>query len=825
MTSQKSLKNNVNFKDFLRSLREAAIPSVLAFFVLFFAVAYPVINYIGTKTFKQEIEHKRVLMFLGDYTIFAEEPNLLTFGMFGLGVLTAFLLFTFLTRKNQVNVYLSLGITRTRLFINRICASALAFFLVSFIPTTVSLFINIASFGLSKQLISVYFYLSFLFFVTAMAGLAIGSFAAMIAGNVIETGLTVFSVSVTPSILYSAFETAKYYMLRGYSQDTLETSHRNILIPFTFGYDMNAELAADGSNSSVFYNPIGAVAGVLDRDLPASKYKVPSELIIDRGFIIPIVVWVVISVVLIVLAGVLINRRKAENSNSLGKFGTANFINSLFAVSIATVAMADSLGYDYSEVPSSFLYNNIVILILIYLAVTLIVYFLVQLILRRKIKGTLKSLTFYPLICCTGILCIFTLATGYFGQYNKLPEVSQIKSIAVADNNLNGIFYNSVSPYFTVTEAADTADKELVAELFEMVSKNENSEKSDLVSTVYFKIVDKDSNVEYRRFKVFNNETYYNFLEKFMDSAYFDKILENNLLKSKSSDASDEQINYYGVMYDKYSPVYSDSFWYYTDSSLLFEGNPDEGDNIISEPAELCKHLYNDLKDMTFKDIMLNPKQPLGILTTSYPEPKESGNDILDKSAYAMYYYGDYYYDGSNGDGDEDKTGIYFLPSYTSIQLYPQMKETVSYLESIGMIKKTFNKNVKEVFVTDSKLSASKAVDLFINIKNNRSMYGYSMYAYSETVFKCDDPISYVKNIQPYIDVKMTAYEGLLNMYTECGHPLEKITDAQRIEKVISNSVPFYLNAADNGRYAYVVYEDNTVTYFYIPEVNLSNVK
>ena len=120
MTSQKSLKNNVNFNDFKRSLKESAMFPVIALLVLLFSVTFSVMNFVtSTKFIQSEGFGKVSQIFLPNNNLFADVPEYLFAGMTFCGLFMALKSFYFLLSKKRVNVYLSLGVTRTRMLVNR----------------------------------------------------------------------------------------------------------------------------------------------------------------------------------------------------------------------------------------------------------------------------------------------------------------------------------------------------------------------------------------------------------------------------------------------------------------------------------------------------------------------------------------------------------------------------------------------------------------------------------------------------------------------------------------------------------------------------------
>ena len=89
MTSQKSLKNNVNKNDFKRSLIGSLPFPLIAFAILFTMVTIPVFQYVTAEEFLMAKEHTEISMFIKEHSTFYYSFDLLPIGMVICGMLTA----------------------------------------------------------------------------------------------------------------------------------------------------------------------------------------------------------------------------------------------------------------------------------------------------------------------------------------------------------------------------------------------------------------------------------------------------------------------------------------------------------------------------------------------------------------------------------------------------------------------------------------------------------------------------------------------------------------------------------------------------------------
>ena len=328
MTSQKSLKNNVNFNDFKRSLLGSVLFPAIAFVVIFFFITAGIIDFFYGPTSDLVIKSDYVYIFFTQTSMFYSAFEMLQTGMVLCGMMTAAKSFYFLLSKKQVNVYLSLGVTRTRMFFNRLGAGAISLFTSVFVPFTVTYLINMAELGVTSQLRNVYLYVVFSLFVASMVGFAISSFAMMVTGNIFESVLTTGIISFLPTIGVNLFYGARDVILKGFVYDSHYYDNVMFLNPFTF--INNSEQRANNDTIILTINRITNSFQKTDM-VDGATLK---DYAIDWDFIRPVAIWFVIAVAITGLALFLFNKRKAEHSNSLGKFAVSRIINGTLAICI-----------------------------------------------------------------------------------------------------------------------------------------------------------------------------------------------------------------------------------------------------------------------------------------------------------------------------------------------------------------------------------------------------------------------------------------------------------------------------------------------------------
>ena len=832
MTSQKSLKNNVNFNDFKRSLKGSLPFPAIALAVLIVFAVFPVVSYFYNTTRQPGTPYDLVYIFFDSSSLFYTAFELLQVGMVLCGMMTAAKSFYFLLSKKQVNVYLSLGVTRTRMFINRLVSGAITLFTSVFVPFTIIYLMNVAELGATAQMTNIYVYIVLSLFVASMVGFAISSFAMMISGNIFESAITMGTASFLPTLVVNLFKGAKEQMLKGYVYNYNEYSITPFLSPFSFINN------SDPNPISGDYSPVNINQVVMSFNKQnLVKGEIPKEYLLDWYFVLPVIIWVVIAIALIVLAFVLFNKRKAENANSLGKFAISRTINGAFAVVIACFFCVGVLYYELGPIGVT----------LLAVGLSFVAYFVLQLILTRKLKKSLKSLSACAVFMALFVGLIAFMETGYFGAYNKLPEKENIKYVSLTvpvDFSYN---YPNVGGRYVVS--TNTDDISMAMSLFDEVKKDDGGYALG-IHTITFEFKTKDGETFLREFSIWSPDLYNEYMKTVVNSKFFDGVLEYNFLgfdennKSKNGEYTvavnpngigntSEAVgafNYYdSQLLVDYVPVdnesntdYKEYINEYGEQVIDYEG---ERDFLIMKGDELATAIYNDLSKMTYEQLLKNNSEPFGVLgwEQSYVCKADDVVNPVNDEEIELYYYGE----------QKDVAGIKTV--YSWLNIYPEMTETIAYFKNNKIeYTATYNVPVKQVLYTDSKLDFGDAqrqfIDEAVKVQGKNDHYKtyfsipagripnvtyYGANALSDSLFF---------NLSWYLSEKITKEELIKKVYADIGHPLG-VVDAEKQDAVVSSSVGNYEIHNDNGRVIFIIFEDGSMIEKYLPEANVNVLK
>ncbi len=816
MSLHSSFKNETNIKDFKRSLLNSIFFPAITLIVMFFSVAWPVVDEVARKPQITELFNRITLMrFIPNESEFL--MPLIQIGFVLCGMLTAAKSLGFLMSKSKSNVYLSLGVKRSTMLVNRFVASAIPMFVAAFVPLFIVYAVNLMVFGSFLYSTQIFLYALSLAFVSGLAGFSITALMMSLSGNIVEALIATYAFSkigITTANLIDKLSVEYMQGIMPHWKSSLWLSPReditwvNILSPWSMAFDFNKN-HYDRWHSNAEYR----IGEMLMEGKPFSAFKVTEDVQIDFGLVLPVIIWFVFSIVFVAVATFLLNRRKVENAGTLGKFNFPRVTIGVYVFCVSAVGVANLLAEDISLKSA----------ILISLAVAFVAFVIVQAVMLRSFKPVLKSLLEFALL--TGVFMVIASAvnTGVFGLYNRMPDKSDVKSVSVdIQTGSNSFFnhwvdyipngYNGELIYNPYIESETDESKETVFDVCKLLSVEKIIPGEDYLAEITVSIRDNDGDVKYRIYQIYNEETFLKYLRIVFDSDFFDMTLKNDLIVNHFEDET---------------PYYRACDWHVSDSDLL--ETADKELFKVADSAELCDALYKDLSVMTFDQIYRNNKMPVCILLpdTHLSHLPWLADDTLMPNTENLW--GDNFMYGI-GSEEIETYGYYTVEGF--IPVYREMTNTIKYLEKIGYDINSETLEIKEILYTDSKLSCYDATIKWAEVNEDGGQTGI----YSETVFspfaEARAPYSVFSDyraipfskwmIEAFVTKETTAYDLLKEIYDDNGHPLTSVTDKEKTAEIIENTAVEYFTPADDGRYIYVIYTDGKMLCYYVPEANVS---
>lgn len=816
MISPRYSNDRVDANDLKRSFLSILPYSVIAFIALIMFHVQPVLSYVFSESFKTEKMQKSVLFnFLGSDSTFS---SFIQIGMVLCGMLMAFTMFQFLLKKKSVNVYLSFGMTRSKLYINRLFAAVLSLFVATFIPTFLTFIINLVSFGASSALTSLFCYMFLMEFVSGLAGFALASAVMTFSGCTIEAVITTIGLSALPTFISGTIDNLST-MVRGYvynaGADIARATGGNLFNIWTFAVDAEK---LNGKSTEFTYEKTFVLLGKLTKK---SEFK--AFQCVDMEVLAPILMWLAISIILIAVGTVFMNKRKSENSNSFGKFYLASASNGLLVYMVVVNALASVLKYAYADNYRSPLHQNLSLILLIVFGATILAFFLVELILRRNFKATLKTLPVYALAFAVTIFAFVYYGTSCFGAYNKLPDISQIKSVSmdIKDNRGTKLQNTAIQSTFRSENAEDI---KTAYAMFDMVKADKHYKGAEYEGSIGFKIVLKDGTEINRRYAVYTSDVYNKYKRTVYNTQFFKDFLKQVLVDGKATSEDDSYINEYGYgyempTYDKAESSYQNNEeWYYVGPSYLvdnyYTNSTTANLDTIEDIDGLKEAIYKDYIAMSYEDAYTNTRIPVGAIATAIEVAKNTNTKLNGKYGY-YYEEGTYYSDLEATQQKEDK--CVKGSAFSSFYIYPNMTNTIKFLNDNGLMPLAYTGKVKEVYYADTSYSANKIISHYAD--GSKLENKYEAFDFSQALSV--DNYGAVEEGKPET---ISYMDFIKNAYTKAGLTLNTVS-GDKANEIASKAIPYY--APDHGveikgRHILIVYDDNTITSLYVPEGNMA---
>lgn len=812
MTSQRFLNDQVNSRDFLRSLLGACKAPIVTILFLSFAVIGPVVEF--AKTLKKSLQYmeliknKEIISYFGGI----KNPNEYSdstpyaFLMIICGMAIALSLFSFAFKKNSVNVYFSVGLTRTRMFLNRLAAGTIWIFAVAIIPYLTVFLMNVGMFGFHSHQLKLFAYFTLIMFIRGMSGFAIGALAAAVSGSAIEMVITTGATSVIallPAVLLDEFKSS-----------------------FLSGY-----VANNGSESLMLFSPWTGLLGNEDVNglITKTDKKIPEEFLLNfKDDFFPIIFWIVAAMVIFAVALLLFKKRKNENAASFGKFAVASAINGSAILLISELILTDLFSSLYGRGQI----KNVALCIILTAAISFIVFFVAELIIRRNFKAVIRILPVYGGIAFVTLASLLVIGTGYFGTYNKLPEAKDIEYISMSyDDPLTTFTYmaNVYSPEDYDKEndysckSSNPEDIKMCIEQFNKV-KTEKRDGRTAIDTASFVIKTKDGKFTARTFPVYSEETYSSYNKAVFDSNYFHSIIKMRLNEMMNGGAvKSENTVTYGENGVEYVDQYIETDFYdYYNGNLLANAETSGYETAVYGSSfemteELKDALYEDLCNITYDEYYGNKGKPQGAIVASAYTPMLETHEYHAEELWLNFYT---YY----GDSDAEKVSKKTAVAYRAILVYPQMAKTAELLNETEQMPQTAQ--VKAVICPDKKLTLT---DAFKNVRGDYYVY-YSCVTNS-TVFtsygqssRASDYYMNSDEVSKIFGGKMTGtYLDFIEIiYGANGVNVTRIDDKTKAQKISDEAYSVYNTYNDNGRCIFVIYDDGSVIAKYLPENSLA---
>lgn len=612
------------------------------------------------------------------------------------GVLAGICTFNFITSKKMVNVYYSLGITRTKLFCGKYFSGLFLIFIAMLLPMLVLFIGNIATVGYSASLLKavIYYFLKFTF--TAFTSYTITSAVFAAVGTTFETAIFSAIILFIPDIFLYSIQALMDKFLFGnpYGDDFIYANS------WYYGDGTAASSLPEKFSwlSPVFWGQDQIIEFAVSNK--ANEKELVPAIAPDFGYAF---IWLAICVAVFFLSVLLFNKRKAE---ICGFIGTNRYLNSAVSLLAAFAAFCILVQ----------LFDDFVLGLVVGAAAFAFVHLLLEIIVLRDLKKFAKGLYKLPVGIAVSIAIVFIFNAGLFGFSQKIPDVSDIKSVAVTfvgTNSEYGLFseggytwqwyelgYYEYSDCIT-GEFKTEKDINAVVEAHKSIVESDESERS-LSNDIQFVYTLKDGSTLERSFDSVSPESYKKvlFLE---DCDYYTEALVNyfkgDIKEFKSYEDSPEYV--FALAQTTLRESYTVKLYsMYFDKE--FEVNLNETDRV-----KLLDALYEDLLDRSAQEKYYPEEAPVAFIyyldqynyygASEYLVPADDETTVTEIDYSAKYADGTWY-------------GSMWDPGFTT-HITTDMTNTIQVLKDIGLYDKL---TTAPEFVSAEVIDAQTAVNTAI---------------------------------------------------------------------------------------------------------------
>lgn len=496
--------------------------------------------------------------------------------MVGIAILTLYL-FSFIHSKIAVDVYHSLPVKRSEIFIANLMAVmtyVIAFLILFYLPVSIySMFLLGNTNCIAVILTDLVFH-----FVVALSIFSITAFACVNVGTVIDSIIYTLALVFGFLFVYIALTSTIVSDLEGfYYNDFLQELYIYLSTPILFYTNIL-------NNTSYSYN---------------DGYISYANLFSD--IITPTLVWIFISIGLIILSIFIYKRRKSEKAQTVGEIGLLQLLIRTGGAYIGGVGLTYILRESFSV-------NSYFALCIITLFSTLLIFALLEIILNRSVAKMFKNMHIGAILAILVTLLTYSITSGFYGYADKVPDAEKVVSVEFYSRSL------SYGYYFTENDDA-TLDNVMLISEDETVIENIIKLHQNLVDTHDFDQI-------YNYYTGSTDNTYVSF-----QVAYH---LENGTVMTRSFYQNVETPVLEEVMINlissedflsnnPFNETYSDTIFGLELSNANINSDTSSSKNVLNYKDEFVEALYNDIM-ATSTDTLLSPRTKQFSLYVSFNE-------------------------------------------------------------------------------------------------------------------------------------------------------------------------------------------------------------
>jgi hypothetical protein len=328
-------------------------------------------------------------------------------------VLIGLINFNYLFKKNRVNVYMSLGMTRKKQFLSRYFAGVIMLLPQIVIPMLFGVAFNLLAYGSSVVLVSAFFYYIFGYFVLGFIAYNVAVLLCTLSGTLLESAAFTAIILAAPTMILSGFNFIMQNFLLGNIYNTT----------YTNGYAVSKSLVS----CLKLFNPILFFYDNSEKYICFPYMQASQTIAIGKVQLfsisnLPVILWAIAGIALAMLSLKLYEKRQAEiagfigQNKVLGSICTA--VLTFFVFSMITLSAQNGL-------------NNALVLILAGLG-AVVAYTACEFLLKQSLKLVLKGAVKLPMHLAICFIIFAVIATGFLGYSTRIPDINDVKSAVIS---------------------------------------------------------------------------------------------------------------------------------------------------------------------------------------------------------------------------------------------------------------------------------------------------------------------------------------------------------------------------------------------------------
>lgn len=610
---------------FFSGLSAGFVPAVLLLLVQTFVMAVlPLLTFIENDFGNADrggeiILSKEKYQFIS-YGLTDSYELYLVFGLLGiLAILVAVRLFSFICDKKTVNVFYSLGIKRSTLFMSKYSAGAVLLIAATMIPVILSYIVNLIFLGGSWQLslVMLHLYCGFSVFVLVCFSVAAVVFSSV--GTVSEAVVYSAALLFAPTIIIflteqiiGAFLPSStindsvwiFGSLRRYYYDNTTAS----LLERTSDYNPLLFFVKELSAFSRGYIEDGAVTLKINGE--NADWYIPKLLIHFP--------WFIVAVGLGVSGSLLFKRIKAENC---GFLNTNKILSNLTIFELCLVGSSILLG--------EMQWQETWVVIAAGAAAAFGLYLIAEIFLKRNFVKILKSL--YKFVAHAGVIAIIygICATGLFGYSDFIPDKSKIQSAEIsvplsysqittnsAYTNWNQEWFIRVYEpynYMLLPKMTDSADIDKVMEINRLAVDTEKDDGFN--SNIIIRYTLKNGKITERKHTLTSRQELMSLLS-LVDTKAYKEELYNLFYRNITEEDIKKEYNLYGWVDSDYLMRLAFNYTYSEVSVRTTSLMENKGLKLTEEQWKILRDaVYKDISAQSLENYFFGSNEQIGVLS------------------------------------------------------------------------------------------------------------------------------------------------------------------------------------------------------------------